>query len=257
MSDQPISPPSGMEMPTRKRYMDYRVEDTFILDGKEVPFEPGQTIVNAALAAGHYIPHLCHNPEFKPFGSCKVCTVKVNGWPMASCTTPAAKAARVENNVPEINEARQKIVQMLFIEGNHFCPFCVKSGNCSLQAIAYHLGMEDTYFPHRFPSRDIDASHPDVILDRDRCINCSLCIRASRDVDDKEVFGLSGRGVTTYLAINSPTGLLKDTNIDINDRAMQVCPTGALMAKRRGYEQPIGERRFDQQGIQCEWESTY
>ena len=94
MSDQPIAPPPGMEMPSRKRYVDYRVEDTFMLDGHEVPFEPGQSIMNAALAAGHYIPHLCHNPEFKPFGSCKICTVKVNGWPMASCTTPAAKAAR-------------------------------------------------------------------------------------------------------------------------------------------------------------------
>lgn len=231
--------------------------DAFTLDGEEVPFEPGQSILNAALAAGRYIPHLCHHPEFKPHGSCKVCTVRVNGWLSSSCTTPASKGAKVESEVDDIQDARRRIVQLLFIEGNHFCPFCVKSGNCQLQAVAYQLGMDDTSLPHRFPSRDMDASHPEVVLDRDRCILCTLCVRASRDTDGKELFGLSGRGVDTRLVINAPTGLLKDTNIDPNDRAVQVCPTGALLVKRRAYEQPIGERRFDTQTIECEFESKY
>lgn len=233
------------------------MSDTFTLDGKEIPFEPGQSIMNAALAAGQYIPHLCHHPEFKPHGSCKVCTVRVNGWLSASCTTPAAKGAKVESNVPDIQEARRRIVQMLFIEGNHYCPFCEKSGNCQLQGVAYHVGMEESYFPHRFPSRDMDASHPDVLLDRDRCIQCTLCVRASQDVDGKNLFGLSGRGVETKLVVNSTSGLLKDTNAEPTDRAFQVCPTGALIVKRRGYETPIGERRFDQKDIRCEWESDY
>lgn len=231
--------------------------DTFTLDGEEIPFSPGQTIMNAALAAGRYIPHLCHHQEFKPHGSCKVCTVRVNGWLGASCTTPASKAAKVESEVADIQDARRQIVQMLFIEGNHFCPFCVKSGNCQLQAVAYHLGMEDTSLPHRFQSREMDASHPEVVLDRDRCIACSLCVRASRDADGKELFGLSGRGIDTHLVVNSPTGLLKDTNVEADDRAVQVCPTGALLVKRRGYEKPIGERRFDAQAIECEFESKY
>ena len=232
-------------------------QNTFTLDGEEVPFAPGQSILNAALSAGHYIPHLCHHAEFKPHGSCKVCTVKVNGWNGSSCTTPAAKGAKVESKVADVQDARRKIVEMLFIEGNHFCPFCEKSGNCQLQAVAYYVGMEESHFPQRFPSRQLDASHPEVLLDRDRCINCTLCVRASRDVDGKEVFGLSGRGLETRLVINSTSGLLKDTNIDVADRAMQVCPTGALLVKRQGYQKPIGERRFDQQGIQSEWESEY
>lgn len=232
-------------------------KNTFTLDGHPVAFEAGQTIMNAALAAGHYIPHLCHHREFQPHGSCKVCTVRVNGWLSASCTTPASAGAKVESEAPDIQDARRRIVQMLFIEGNHFCPFCVKSGNCQLQAVAYHLGMEDTSLPHQFPSRAMDASHPEVVLDRDRCINCSLCVRASRDADGKDLFGLSGRGIDTHLVVNSPTGLLKDTNIEANDRAVQVCPTGALLVKRRGYEQPIGERRFDTQAIECEFESKY
>ena len=63
---------------------------TFLLDGEEVPFEPGQTVIQAALAAGHYIPHLCYHPEFKPHGSCKVCIVEINGRDVASLTLPAA-----------------------------------------------------------------------------------------------------------------------------------------------------------------------
>lgn len=222
---------------------------TFTLDGVEVPFESGQTIMNAALAAGHYIPHLCHHPEFKPHGSCKVCTVRADGWLTASCTTPAKKGGVVESNVPDIQEARRNIVQMLFIEGNHYCPFCEKSGNCQLQAVAYHVGMEDNHYPMLTPQRELDASHPEVLLDRDRCIQCTLCERASRDVDGKQVFGLSGRGLDTYLCINSESGLLKDTAIAADDRAVAICPTGALLPKRRGYVIPIGERRFDNQDI--------
>ena len=224
-------------------------KNVFTLDGQEIPFESGQTIMNAALAAGHYIPHLCHHPEFKPHGSCKVCTVRVNGWLSASCTTPASKAAVVESDVPDIQESRKAIVQMLFVEGNHYCPFCEKSGNCQLQAVAYHVGMEENHFPLLSPVRESDVSHPDVMLDRDRCIQCTLCQRASKDVDGKNVFGLSGRGVDTYLSINSDSGLLKDTDIAATDRAIEICPTGALVAKRKGYAIPIRERRFDNQDI--------
>lgn len=224
-------------------------DNVFMLDGEAVPFESGQTIMNAALQAGHYIPHLCHHPEFKPHGSCKVCTVRVDGWLSASCTTPAKKNAVVESNVPDIQQARRAIVQMLFIEGNHYCPFCEKSGNCQLQAVAYHVGMEDNHFPQFTPVREVDASHPEVLLDRDRCIQCTLCERASRDVDGKNVFGLSGRGTDTYLTVNAESGLLKDTAIAATDRALEVCPTGALLPKRRGYVIPIGQRRFDAQDI--------
>ena len=100
---------------------------TFQLDGVAVPYEAGQTVMQAALAAGHYIPHLCYHPEFKPHGSCKLCTVKVNGRTMASCTMPAEDNLNVESNIEELNALRRTLVQMLFAEGNHFCPSCEKS----------------------------------------------------------------------------------------------------------------------------------
>ena len=111
--------------------------ETFLLDGEPTPFVPGQTVMQAALAAGKYIPHLCYHPEFKPHGSCKVCTVKVNGHTAASCTMPAQPGMEVENSTDELNDLRRTLVQMLFVEGNHFCPSCEKSGNCLLQAVAF------------------------------------------------------------------------------------------------------------------------
>ncbi len=225
------------------------MSQTFQLDGQTVPFVDGQTILQAATAAGVFIPHLCYHPEFKPHGSCKLCTVKVNGRQTASCTMRAAPGMNVESNTEEINGERRALMQMLFVEGNHFCPSCEKSGNCQLQATAYHLGMMSPHFDHFFPNRAVDASHPDVLLDFNRCILCSLCVRASRDVDGKNVFALSGRGIKTHLIVNAKSGRLADTDFALTDKAAQVCPVGVILQKCKGFAVPIGERKYDQAPI--------
>ena len=222
---------------------------TFTLDGKVIPFEEGETIMEAAAAAGAYIPHLCHHPEFKPHGSCKLCTVNIGGRLGAACTNKAAEGLKVESETEALNADRRALTQMLFVEGNHVCPSCEKSGNCQLQAVAYHLGMLTPHFPHFYPARDIDASHPDVMLERNRCILCELCVRASRDVDGKNVFGIGGRGIKTRLIVNAASGRLADTNMSVRDRAAEVCPTGAIIRKRHGFTIPIGKRLYDHHDI--------
>ena len=222
---------------------------TFMLDGKVIPFEDGQTIIQAAQAADTYIPHLCYHPDFKPHGSCKLCTVKVNGWQTASCTMQATEGMVVESETEELNAQRLALTQMLFVEGNHFCPSCEKSGDCQLQATAYHLGMMTPHFDHFFPNRPLDATHPDFLLDFNRCILCSLCIRASRDVDGRNVFALAGRGIRTHLIVNAQSGKLGDTDFSATDKAAHVCPVGVILPKRKGFTVPIGERTFDKQPI--------
>jgi [NiFe] hydrogenase diaphorase moiety small subunit len=225
------------------------MSQTFMLDGKAIPFEEGQTIIQAATRAGVFIPHLCYHPDFKPHGSCKLCTVKVNGRQTASCTMRAMAGMVVESDTEEINAERRALTQMLFVEGNHFCPSCEQSGNCRLQATAYHLGMMSPHYDHFFPNRPVDASHPEVLLDFNRCILCSLCVRASRDVDGKNVFALSGRGITTHLIVNAKSGQLADTNFTLDDKAAQVCPVGVILRKRKGFAVPIGERKYDKAPI--------
>ena len=225
---------------------------TFSLDGHDVAFAPGQTIIQAALTAGRYIPHLCYHPEFKPHGSCKLCTVKIGGRTNAACTTPAAAGLEVESDTPDMNDKRRALVQMLFVEGNHFCPSCEKSGNCMLQAVAYDLGVMSPHFDHLFPNRPVDASHPDILLDFNRCILCELCIRASAEVDGKNVFALSGRGIRKHLIVNAESGRLADTDIALGDKAMHVCPVGVILPKRQGFAVPIGKRKYDESPISAQ-----
>jgi [NiFe] hydrogenase diaphorase moiety small subunit len=144
--------------------------------------------------------------------------------------------------------------QLLFVEGNHFCPGCEKSGNCQLQALAYELEMVTPHFNHFYPLRQVDASHPDVMIDRNRCIMCELCVRASRDVDGKSVFRLAGRGRESHLVVNSPTGQLGDSDFAVGDKAATVCPVGAILQKRVGYVVPIGERLYDREPISAQVE---
>ena len=121
----------------------------------------------------------------------------------------------------EWREARRMLLQMLFVEGNHFCPSCEKSGNCVLQATAYELKMMSPHFDMFYPDRPVDASHPDVLLDFNRCILCELCVRASRDVDGKSVFALSGRGIQTHLIVNARSGQLGGQCADAGQKSSQ------------------------------------
>jgi [NiFe] hydrogenase diaphorase moiety small subunit len=218
---------------------------TFLLDDEEIPFAPGQTVIQAAKAVGKYIPHLCWHPDFKAHGSCRLCTVKANGRFGASCTLEAQVGMTVENRTPELDDKRRTLLQLLFVEGNHFCPSCEKSGNCALQATAYELGMMTPHFDHFFPDRPVDASHPDMLLDFNRCILCELCVQASRDVDGKNVFALSGRGIKSHLIVNAESRRLADTGFSATDRAAAICPVGVILKKRIGFAVPIGQRTYD------------
>ena len=219
------------------------------IDGRTITFEQGDTIIDAALRAGEYIPHLCHNPEFHPHGSCRVCIVEVNGRQASACTLQAADGMEVINKSESIMEERRNLLQMLFVEGNHICPGCEKSGACQLQAVAYFTNMLSPHYTHFFPRRTLDASHPDTVIDFDRCILCELCVRASHGVDHKNVFAISGRGINSHLVINSPSGKLGDSDFAASDKAAHVCPVGAILPKHRGYDQPIGRRLYDKQPV--------
>jgi [NiFe] hydrogenase diaphorase moiety small subunit len=222
---------------------------TFELDGQPIPFEEGQTILEAARAAGRYIPHLCWHPDFPPHGSCKLCVVKVGGRHVSACAMPAQAGWEVESDTGEMNGERRALLQMLFVEGNHFCPSCEKSGNCQLQALAYDLEMNTPRFAHFFPDRPVDASHPDVLLDFNRCIFCELCVRASRDKDHKDVFALTNRGIHKHLVVNAESGRLCDTDFSKDDMAANICPVGVILHKRVGFAVTIGERKYDERSI--------
>ncbi|MBN1787591.1 MAG: (2Fe-2S)-binding protein [Sedimentisphaerales bacterium] len=223
-------------------------EINFVIDGVEVTGKPGQTILEACDEAGIYIPRLCRHPELTPRGSCRLCTVLVNGRPQAACTQPITEGMIVESETEELNENRRNIIDMLFVEGNHFCMFCERSGNCELQALGYRFGILAPKYDYFYPKREIDATHPDIFIDRNRCILCGRCVEASRTVDGKGVFEFVGRGPERKIAINAEQ-FLKDTNLKITDKAADVCPVGAIIKKRTAFTTPIGKRKYDKKPI--------
>jgi [NiFe] hydrogenase diaphorase moiety small subunit len=217
----------------------------FQLDGQPVPFEPGDTLIGAATRAGHAVPHLCWDERLGPSGACRLCTVRVDGRLAAACTTRAAVGQVVESETADLQDRRRQLVRMLLAEGNHFCPGCERSGDCRLQDAGYALGVTGPGYEEFFPQRVVDASHPEVWLDLNRCILCKLCVRASWEVDGKGVFAISGHGVHTRIVVNAASGRLGDSALAADDLAARICPVGAIGPKRRGFAVPIGQRPAD------------
>jgi [NiFe] hydrogenase diaphorase moiety small subunit len=226
----------------------------FAVDGVIVEAQSGQSVLQACDEAGIYIPRLCYHPDLAPAGNCRVCTCKINGRNAAACVTPAAHGMAVENETPQLAADRRTLIEMLFVEGNHPCPYCVASGNCELQALGYRLGMVAPTETYQWQRRRIDATHPDIMLDHDRCILCSRCIRASRMEDGKTVFAFSGRGITMHLSVGAD-GSLGDTQMAAIDKAASVCPVACIVIKRDSYKIPNGARRFDTNPIGADIEA--
>ena len=218
------------------------------IDGVEIEAKKGQTILQAATDAGVYIPHLCYHKDLTPGGHCRVCTVRVNGKPSNACSMEAGDGMVIENDTEELNTERRHIIEMLFIEGNHVCPFCEKSGNCELQALAYRFGILVPSYPYLFPKKEVDGSHPDVYIDRNRCILCGRCVRSSQEKDGKYVFGFQNRGIGKSIAVDAVRSL-SDTDLKKSDKAPEYCPTGSLVYKHVGYSMPFGTRKYDKEPI--------
>jgi [NiFe] hydrogenase diaphorase moiety small subunit len=226
----------------------------FTIDGVDVTGKAGQTILQAASEAGIYIPRLCAHKDLTAHGSCRVCTVMVNGRPQAACIQPIAEGSIVENDTPEVKDLRRSLIEMLFVEGNHYCMFCEKSGNCELQAMAYRLGIQAPRHPYFFPQRHLDATHPDIFIDHNRCILCGRCVRASKELDGKNVFQFVGRGAHKRVGFNSAAGL-GHTEAAVSDRFVAICPVGAILKKRVGFAVPVGQRLYDTKPIGSEIEA--
>lgn len=220
----------------------------FTIDGVTVQTQEGQSLIAACDAAGLYIPRLCYHPDLRPAGNCRVCTCRIDGHQAAACVTPVRDGMVVENDTPQLNADRLALIEMMFVEGNHPCPYCVASGDCELQALGYRLGMTAPVYPFFWPRHEIDATHPDIFLDRERCIACSRCIEASRMPDGKSVFSYEGRGIAMHLHVDGWGGL-GATQMAAIDKAAHVCPVACIVIRRDGYRIPNGQRRFDKTPI--------
>jgi len=216
---------------------------TFTIDGQACTAEAGQTILEAARANGIYIPSLCWFEGMKPAGSCRICTVRAGGRYMAACTQPVSEQMVIENMAPDLEDMRKALVEMLFVEGNHMCPTCEKSGNCELQALAYRFQMLVPRFPYDFPVRRVEPAGPKILLEHNRCIKCLRCVRGVKAKDGRRVFGALRRGGRKKIAVDlSLAAALSDRRAR---EAMDRCPVGSILKKEVGFIVPVGKRKYD------------
>ena len=220
-----------------------------VIDGITIAAQAGDTILSACRRAGYYIPHLCFHGDLPAQGNCRLCLVESKGRWLPSCLTKVTDGMEVASNTEQLHAMRLRLTQMLFVEGNHICPSCEASGNCMLQALGYKLGLLDNHYPQFFPRRPLDASHPQMILDFNRCILCQLCVRASDQLDHKHAFAMAGRDGEAHIIASSPDGRLGGTTFEATDHAARICPVGVFLTKGVGYVTPIGERRYDKADI--------
>ncbi len=220
---------------------------SFTIDGLKCMAREGTNIIDAARQNDRYIPTLCNLEGVPPKGACRICSVRVNGKLMTACTTKISPGMDIENDTPELNDLRKAILEMLFVEGNHFCPSCEKSGECELQALAYRYRMTVPRYPYFFPKRPIDASHPRIVKDHNRCILCKRCVRAVKDEKGRSIFAFLDRGFETRIYVDPDlAGKLTEERAR---KAVEVCPVGAIMPRGEGFKTPIGQRIYDRKPI--------
>ncbi len=205
------------------------------IDGKTVEAAQGATILEAALAAGIYIPTLCHDPELKPYGACRLCVVEVEGMRglVTSCTTAVAEGMAVRTDTPMVNQSRR--ITMELIAANHHgdCLTCTKNQQCDLQTIARYLGIEETHFNRLRKSAQlvpVDDSHPAFDRDLNKCILCARCVRACHEITGVGAIDLAFRGNSARVSTFGDKPILQSACESCGE-CVDRCPTGALVPK--------------------------
>ncbi len=209
------------------------------IDGELCTAAEGQTIFEVAEANGKAIPSLCRLVGVSSPGSCRLCLVEVGGADrlVPACTTPAQRGMAVTTVSDRLNRHRRLTLELLFVERNHFCAVCVSNGHCELQALAASLGVTFVRYPYNSPRLSVDVSHPRYVLDHNRCILCTRCVRVCDEIEGAHVWDIGGRGIASRLVaeLSRPWG--ESRACTSCGKCVQVCPTGALVEKGYAVEE--------------------
>jgi formate dehydrogenase major subunit len=208
------------------------------IDGKTIEVQQGTTVLEAAEAAGVYVPTLCHHPQLTPYGGCRLCMVEVEGSRtlQPSCTMPATDGMVIHTNSKKVLDARKFVLTLIFSERNHFCMYCqVSNGDCELQNRAYDEGMTHWDLQPNWQPFEVDASHPFIVLDNNRCILCRRCVRACGELVGNYTLGFEERGADSLLIADYNVPLGESTCISCGT-CVQICPTGALIDRQSAYQ---------------------
>lgn len=219
---------------------------TLKIDGQDIGAREDETILELARENGIEIPTLCQVDGLSNVGACRLCIVEVKGVNrlLPACMTYAEEGMEVYTRSEKIDSYRRMIISMLFSEGNHVCSVCVSNGHCELQDMAADLGITHIEVPYLNPILPVDASHSLFVMDHNRCIKCTRCVRVCDEIEGAHTWDIMGRGCDSRIVadLNQPWGdALSCTSCG---KCVQVCPTGALFQKGRSAGEMTKRREF-------------
>ncbi len=210
-------------------------EITLSIDGRQITARPGATILDAALAADLYIPHLCHHPDLEPVGVCRLCLVEVAGrGQVLACRTPAEQGLVVRTDSPSVDMARRITLELLVINHHGECLSCAKNDHCQLQRVAAHVGVDQqrlNRYRRPQPSGEIDDSNPFFTLDHDRCVLCGICVRTCKEITGCGALDFAFRGSRTRISTFGQKPIVESRCESCGECVVR-CPVGALALKR-------------------------
>ncbi len=205
-----------------------------IINGKEIEFEKGMTVLQACELADVEIPRFCYHEKLSIAGNCRMCLVEMekSAKPIASCAMPAAEGMNIKTNTTLVEKARKGVMEFLLANHPLDCPVCDQGGECDLQDQSMYYGVDKSRFVEN--KRQVKEKYmgPLIKTQMTRCIHCTRCVRFATEVAGVPEIGAIGRGenmeITTYLE--------KSMESELSANVIDLCPVGALTSKPYAFE---------------------
>ena len=199
------------------------------IDDKNIEVPEGTTVLEAARQLDIDIPTLCYDSRLKPYGACRLCIVEIAGFPkpVTSCTTPATSNMVVKTNSDQLYRLRRTTIELLLSDHPNDCMVCVRSGDCTLQELAYLYDVRDNRFKGGMREHNRTDANPFIQREQNKCVMCGLCVRVCEEVQGVGAIGYSNRGFEAKVC----PPFEKDLNCEFCGQCVSICPTGALSGK--------------------------
>ncbi|MBQ1377915.1 MAG: FAD-dependent oxidoreductase [Lachnospiraceae bacterium] len=204
------------------------------IDGVRLDVPEGKNVLECALDAGLYIPHLCHHKDLPENGACRLCIVELEGedHPVPSCTLRAEEGMVITTHSDRLKHLRELAMELLLAGHPEDCSTCPKYGNCELQTLIQYIGASNTRMKHRSKGFRTIEENPLITHDMNRCVLCGRCVRACNDLRGVKVLDYRKKDLEIYVGTLHEK-LLTDADCRFCTACAEVCPTGSIRLKDR------------------------